>query len=43
VQLVDEKNDLTFLLREIVQHGLQPLLELAAKFRARDQRSHVER
>ncbi len=43
VQLVDEQNDLAFLLREIVQHGLQPLLELAAELRARDQRAHVER
>ena len=43
VQLVDEQNDLAFLFREIVQHGLQPLLELAAKLRARDQRAHVER
>ena len=43
VQLVDEQDHLAFLLREIVQHGLQALLELAAKFRARDQRAHVER
>ncbi len=43
VQLVDEENDLAFLFREIVQHGLEPLLELAAEFRARDQRAHVER
>ena len=28
---------------DLVQHGLQPLLELAAIFRARDQRAHVER
>ena len=26
-----------------LQHGLQPLFELAAIFRARDQRAHVER
>ena len=43
VQLVDEQDDLAFLLREIVEHGLQALLELAAEFRARDQRAHVER
>ena len=43
VQLVDEQDDLAFLLREIVQHGFQPLLELAAELRARDQRAHVER
>ncbi len=43
VQLVDEKNDLPFLLREVVEHGLQALLELAAELCARDQRAHVER
>ena len=43
VQLVDEEDDLAFLLREVVQHGLQALLELAAELRARDQRAHVER
>ena len=29
--------------RHLLQHGLQPLLELAAIFRAGDQRAHVER
>ena len=43
VQLVDEQNDLAFLLGEIGEHRLQALLELAAEFRARDQRAHVER
>ena len=43
VQLVDEQDDLAFLLREIVQHALQALLELAAELRAGDQRAHVER
>ena len=43
VQLVDEQDDLAFLLGEIVEHGLQPLLELAAELRAGDQRAHVER
>src|SRR6185503_3629334 len=43
VQLVDEQDDLAFLLREIVEHALQPLLEFAAELRARDQRAHVER
>ena len=28
---------------DFVEHRLQPLLELAAEFRARDQRAHVER
>ena len=43
VQFVDEQDDLPFLLREIVQHGLQPLLELTAELRAGDQRTHIER
>ncbi len=43
VQLVDEQDDLAFLLRQILQHGLQPLFEFAAEFRAGDQRAHVER
>ena len=43
VQLVDEQNDLAFLLREIFEHAFQPLLELAAELRARDQRAHIER
>ena len=43
VQLVDEQDDLAFLLRQIVEHRLEPLLELAAELRARDQRAHVER
>jgi hypothetical protein len=43
VQLVDEEDDLAFLLREVLEHALQALLELAAELRARDQRTHVER
>ena len=43
VQLVDEQDDLAFLLREVAQHGLQALLEFTAEFRTRDQRAHVER
>ena len=43
VQLVDEQDDLAFLLREIVEHALEALLELAAELRACDQRAHVER
>ncbi len=43
VQLVDEEDDLTFLLGQVVEHGLQALLELAAELRTRDQRAHVER
>ena len=43
VDLVDEQDDLSFLLRQIAEHGLEPLLELAAELGARDQRAHVER
>ncbi len=43
VQLVDEEDDAAFLLGQVVEHGLEPLLELAAELRARDQRAHVER
>ena len=42
VQLVDEQDDLPFLLGEVLQHRLQPLLELAPELRARDERAHVE-
>ena len=43
VDLVDEQDDLPFLLGKVRQHRLQPLLELAAELGARDQRAHVER
>ena len=43
VQLVDEQDDLAFLLFEIVAHGLETLFKFAAEFRTRDQRAHVER
>ncbi len=43
VQLIDEQDDLPFLLGEVVEHSLQPLFKLAAKFGARDERAHVER
>ena len=43
VQLVDEQDDLAFLLGQVVEHGLEPLLELAAELGAGDQRAHVER
>ena len=43
VQLVDEQDDLAFLLGEVVEHGLQALFEFAAELGARDQRAHVER
>ena len=43
VHLVDEEDDLALRRLDLVEHGLQPLLELAAIFRAGDQRAHVER
>ena len=43
VQLIDEQDDLAFLLGEIVEHALEALFELAAELGARDQRAHVER
>ncbi len=43
VQLVDEEDHATLLLRQVVKHALQALLELATELRARDQRAHVER
>ncbi len=43
VQFIDEQNHLAFLFRQIGEDRLQALLELAAKFRAGDQRAHVER
>ncbi len=43
VQLVDEQDDLAFLLRQIVQHGLEALFELAAELGAGDECAHVER
>ncbi len=43
VHLIDEENDPTLGLLNLVEHGFQPLLELAAEFRPGDQRAHVER
>jgi hypothetical protein len=43
VHLVDEQDDLALGRRHLVQHRLQPLLELAAVLRAGDQGAHVER
>ena len=43
VQLVDEQDDLAFLLGEVVEHALEALFELAAELGAGDQRAHVER
>ena len=43
VHLVDEQDDAAGGRRDFGQHGLQPLLELAAIFRTGNQRAHVER
>ena len=43
VQFVDEQDDLAGGLLHFLEHGLEPLLEFAAEFGARDQRAHVER
>ena len=43
VQLVDEQDNLSFLLGQVVQHGFQALFELTAELGAGDQRAHVER
>src|SRR5690348_10818943 len=42
VQLVDEQQDPALTGLDLLQHRLQPLLELAAVLGARDQRAHVE-
>jgi len=43
VQFVHEDDGRAFVLREFLQHGLQPLLELTTVFCARNQRAQVER
>ena len=43
VQLVDEEDDLPLGILDLRQHGLQPLLELAAVLRPGEQRSNIER
>ncbi len=43
VHLVDEQDDLAIGLLDLVEHALEPLLEIAAILRTGDQRSHVER
>ena len=42
VQLVDEGDDLALGVGDLLQHGLQPLLELAAVLGAGDHRRQVE-
>ncbi len=43
VQFVDEKNDLALRVGDLFQKSLQPILEFAAKLRARDHRADVQR
>ena len=43
VQLVDEQDDPPFRLRDLLEDGLEPLLELAAELGSGDQGAHVER
>ena len=43
VQLVDEEDDLALGRLDLVEHGLEPLLELAAVLRAGEERADVER
>ena len=43
VQLVDERDDLAVGVLDLVEHGLEPLLELAAVLRAGHHRAEVER
>ena len=43
VQLVDEQDDLALGVLDLLEHGLEPLLELAAVLGAGDQRAQVER
>ena len=43
VQLVDERDDLAVARLDLVEHGLEPLLELAAVLRAGHHRAEVER
>ena len=42
MQLVYEEDDAALGAADLLQHGLEPLLKLAAVFRARDERAHVE-
>ncbi len=43
MELVDEKNHLSLGVRHFLEHGFEPLLELAAILCAGDERTHVER
>ncbi len=43
VQFVDEQNHLAFLLGKVIEHGLETLLEFAAKLRAGNQGAQIQR
>ena len=43
VELVDEQDDLAFAVLDLLEDGLQPLLELAPELGAGDQRAEIER
>src|SRR6185437_10084776 len=43
VELVDERDDLAIRIVDLLEHRLQPLLELAAVLRSSDKRGEVER
>ena len=43
MHLVNKEDDLALSRLHLVEHALQPLLEFAAIFSARDQRAHIER
>jgi hypothetical protein len=43
VELVDEEDDPALAVLDLLQDGLQPLLELAAELGARDERAEVQR
>ena len=42
MQFVDEDDDLTLAVDDLLEHGLQPLLELAAELGTSDQRAEIE-
>src|SRR5918992_2481932 len=43
VQLIDKEDDPAFVFGQILEHGFEPLLELAAELGPGDQRTHIER
>ncbi len=43
MHLVDEQDEIALARGDFLEHGLQPLLELAAVFRTRNQRAEIER